>query len=310
MEINSLKDKIKSESPFSGITVPILIVVLSVVLVAGITRMLTNDKGYVTLVEELKDKTFGNRWVAAFELSKYLASSQIPTEDIPWLESQLLDIYKTSESDPRTRNFLVLAAGSLLGEKSLEIINLALSSSDAEILFAAVSNVAKFKNLPESFNWSRLIDIAEGKVVMDEVLQHTSLVVLTHHKRSEIIPLLKKNAQSAESKNLKDISSIALMHFNNWDAMDRLESLLNMPYQLTPQSSSDAKSVGGQNFGVNQSLNVEANKLNIIHAAKLLVEQEQALPERFLNLLQKVEKNDQNIQVRTRSKELLLMLKK
>ncbi len=297
MEINSLKNKIKAESPFSGIAVPILIVLLSVLLVAGITRMLSNDKGYVSLVEELKDKTFGNRWVAAFELSKYLSSSQIPTEDIPWLENQLMEIYKNSTLDPRTRNFLVLAAGSLQGEKSLELISLALQDTDPEILFGAVSSLAKFKTIPPTFSWERVLLIAEGKVIPDEVLQHTAIVVLTHHAQKSVIPLLQSNIASSESKNLKDISAITLMHFNLWDGLPRLEELLKMPYEQQTQAAE-------------QSLNVEANKLNIIQATKILIERKISLPEQLINVLREVEKNDQNIQVRTRAKEVLLMLKK
>lgn len=296
MEINSLKNKIKAESPFSGITVPILIVLLSILLVAGITRMLTTDKGYVSLVEELKDKTFGNRWVAAFELSKYLSSSQIPPEDIPWLENQLIEIYKNSAMDPRTRNFLVLAAGSLQGEKSFELVELALQDNDPEVLFGAVSSLAKFKSIPDSFSWERVLQIAEGKVILDEVLQHTAIVVLTHYGRKEVTPLLQSNLASSESKNLKDISAIALMHFNLWEGLPRLQELLKAPYEQKVE-------------GAEQSLNVEANKLNVIQAAKVLVDKKIPIPEQILNLLQEVEKNDPNIQVRTRAKEVLLIMK-
>lgn len=308
MEINSLKDKIKSESPFSGIAMPILIVILSIVLVAGITRMLTSDKGYVTLVEELKDKTFGNRWVAAFELSKYLATSQIPKEDVPWLEGQLFDLYKQNDSDPRTRNFLILAAGSLHGEKSLELMTLALADSDKEILFAAVSNLARFPNIPATFNWSRLVEIAKGEVLPDEVLQHTALVVLTHHQRLEVIPLLKQYLERTDSKNLKDVSAIALVHFNHWEGLERLEYLLNAPYENNLNQNGQDLKTGDQ--VVNQSLHIEANKLNIIQAVKTLVGKQITIPERMLVALNSVEKNDSNIQVRTRAKELLLMLKK
>lgn len=301
MEIKSLKDKIKAESPFSGIAIPILIVVLSVVLVAGITRMLTSDKGYITLVEELRDKTFGNRWVAAFELSKYLASSQIPKEDIPWLEQQLFDIYQQSANDPRTRNFLILAASSLKGEKSLSLISQALDDTAPEIIFAAVSTLPNFQNIPAEFNWKRVLEIAEGKILVDETLQHTALVVLTHFSRTEVIPVLRSNLESSQSKNIRDVSAIALMHFNLWDGFERIKSLLEAPYEASSAQ-------GGQ--AINQSLNIEANKLNIIQATKLLVEGNIAIPEQFLEVLKNIEKNDGNIQVRTRAKETLLMLKK
>lgn len=297
MEINSLKNKIKSESPFSGIAVPILIVLLSIVLVAGITRMLSTEKGYVNLVEELSDKTFGNRWVAAFELSKYLASSQIPKEDIPWLENKLMDIYKNSSNDPRTRNFLILAAGSLRGSDSLKLLEIALEDSDQEVLFAAVSSLANFTTIPNSFNWNRVLEIAKGEILKDEVLQQTAIVVLTHHEKEVVIPLLKENILKSESKNLKDVSAIALMHFNLWDGFNRIEQLLKMNYNQDQNA-------------IEQSLNVEANKINVIQAAKALIEKNISLPQSFLSILADVEKNDQNVQVKTRAKEVLLMLKK
>lgn len=292
----SLKDKIRSESPLSGITVPLLILVLSVVIIAGVSKMLSHDKGYVTLVDELRDKTFGNRWVAAFELSKYLASSQIPKEDIPWLEEQLLDIYMKSESDPRTRNFLVLAAGSLRGEKSLELLTLAFQSKDNDLLFNALTSLSKWDVLPDSFQWQNVLSLAQSQTNTDEALQHTSLVVLTKHMRSEVVPHLIENLSKSSSQNIRDVSAIALIHFNNWEGMSRIKELMILPYETTEQAKP------------NQSLFVEANKLNIIQALQVLIKRKVAIPSEMVSVLRETEKNDSNIQVKTRAKEILLML--
>lgn len=298
----TLKEKIKSESPLSGITVPLLIIVLSVVIVAGVSKMLSHDKGYVTLVDELRDKTFGNRWVAAFELSKYLSSSHIPKEDIPWLEEQLLDIYLKGESDPRTQKFLTLTAGSLKGEKSLALLEKAFQSTDNDILFSALTSLSQWENVPSTFNWQPIINIASTQENVhsknDEALQHTALVVLTKHLRSEVIPLLRDNLSNSNSKNIQDVSAIALIYFNEWDGIERINELMNLPYD----SSDKAKP--------NQSLFVEANKLNIIQAIQSLVKKNIKVPEKMVALLSNVEKNDSNIQVKTRAKEILLMLQR
>ena len=78
--------------------------------------MLQNDRGYKDLVRDLHSKTFGNRWVAAFELSKVISSKSVKQEDIPWLIENLDDLYE-SAVDTRTKNFIIVALGSL-GDRS------------------------------------------------------------------------------------------------------------------------------------------------------------------------------------------------
>ena len=65
--------------------------------------MLTTDRSYQDLLTEMESKSFGNKWVAAYELSKVIASSQVPKEEIPELIKRLGYIYKSSSVDPRTR---------------------------------------------------------------------------------------------------------------------------------------------------------------------------------------------------------------
>ena len=62
--------KLLEKSPLSGIAVPIAIVLVSALIIFGVTKMLSSGKDHRDLVAELNSKTFGNRWVAAYELSK------------------------------------------------------------------------------------------------------------------------------------------------------------------------------------------------------------------------------------------------
>ena len=80
----TLKDEISN--PSSGFMVPIAILIGGFLIIWGITKMLDGGtSGYKRLVEDLQSKTFGNRWVAAYDLSKYIAGNQIPKEDVAWL---------------------------------------------------------------------------------------------------------------------------------------------------------------------------------------------------------------------------------
>src|SRR5680860_68395 len=105
-EQNGPSKKILESSPLSGIAVPIAIVLVGAAIIFGVTKMLSTGKNHRDLVEEMNSKTFGNRWVAAYELSKFLAAQKIPAEDMPWVIENLSHVYKTSVYS-RTRNFIV-----------------------------------------------------------------------------------------------------------------------------------------------------------------------------------------------------------
>lgn len=102
----SEQKKMLESSPLSGIAVPIAIVLVGALIIFGVTKMLSSGKNHRDLIDEMNSKTFGNRWVAAYELSKFLASSRIPKEDMPWVIENLSKVYRESV-DPRTRNFVV-----------------------------------------------------------------------------------------------------------------------------------------------------------------------------------------------------------
>jgi hypothetical protein len=60
----------------SGIAVPIAIVLVGALIIFGVTKMLSSGKNHRDLIDEMNSKTFGNRWVAAYELSKFLAAQK------------------------------------------------------------------------------------------------------------------------------------------------------------------------------------------------------------------------------------------
>src|SRR5690606_19956237 len=130
----SEQKKMLESSPFSGIAVPIGIVLIGALIIFGVTKMLSSGKNHRDLIDEMNSKTFGNRWVAAYELSKFLASQKIPAEDMPWVIENLSQVYRSS-IDARTRNFVVLALGSLNNPLSLKVLNQALEDQDPQVKF-------------------------------------------------------------------------------------------------------------------------------------------------------------------------------
>ena len=111
MSSGEVKKKKILENPLaSGVVVPIAVVLVGALVVFGVTKLLSSERSYKDLVREMHTKTFGNRWVAAFELSKLISSERIPAEDIPWLIENLSEIYNSAK-DARTRQFTVVAAG-------------------------------------------------------------------------------------------------------------------------------------------------------------------------------------------------------
>lgn len=93
------------DNPILGsLVLPIAIILVAGLIIFGASKLLFTERSYKDLVYEMRSKTFGNRWVAAFELSKVLASSTIPKEEIPELLQELSEIYKTSQ-DPEPKIF-------------------------------------------------------------------------------------------------------------------------------------------------------------------------------------------------------------
>jgi len=302
MSTGTLKDKISRSNPFSGATIPILIILLSVLIVGGVTKLLQSDKGYISLVEELEDKTFGNRWVAAFELSKYLSSSGIPKEDIPWLQEKLFKLYKLHSEDPRTRNFLVLASSSLKDSNSFPLLSLALSDSDPHVVFSAISSLGNFSQEEiRDFPFEKILPFLHSP---DQTLQMSSIAVLSTFQiknlsiDEQFLTLLTDSNQFVRFS-----AAIGLLHYGREEADQILLEIMDLPYLET------ATKVEGQVNPIN-SQNVEALKLNVIRAAQKSFVSYNKLSSGLIEKFNVLKNNDSNILVRTKIEELLLQLKK
>lgn len=277
--------KLLEKSPLSGIAVPIAIVLIGALIIFGVTKMLSTGKDHRDLVSELNSKTFGNRWVAAYELSKYLASSRIPKEDVPWVIENLIQVYDQSV-DARTRNFVVLALSSLQHPLSFPLFNKALNDEDSQVRFSAVVSLG---NSPAGspVEWARLEELLVK--TDDEGLKQAILVTIATHRKEGGAQLLRPYLAS-QQRMLRYASAMGLIYYNPSETIPVLKEILSLTYDnVTPGELNGAQ--------------VEALKVNaLLHIQK-------AGAKELLFLAEELVEKDSNIQVSTRARELVNLLK-
>ncbi len=213
------------ENPFVGsIVVPVAIVLVGALIIFGITQMLSSERSYKDLVEEIQSKTFGNKWVAAYELSKQINSSQIPKEDYPWLVINLTDAYKNS-IDARSRGFIIAALGALKTNLAIPVFQLALSDQDLDVRFHAIVSLA---NLPKGiiFDWSKVIELLNSD---QPILKQASVLALATHAVPEAQASIKRLLVDSNSI-VKYAAATALIAYKDENSMSVIKEILLKPY--------------------------------------------------------------------------------
>jgi HEAT repeat protein len=277
--------KILESSPLSGIAVPIAIVLVGGLIIFGVTKMLSTGKDHRDLIEEMNSKTFGNRWVAAYELSKFLASSKIPKEDMPWVIENLSKVYYESV-DGRTRNFVVLALGSLNNPLTTPVLNKALEDVDPQVKFNAVVAIG---NMTTATNF----DLPKVEAMLqqeeDPGLKQVALLALASHnypKTEELcLPLLTSN-----EKTIRYAAAIVLVRFKRDEVKPVIQEIAELKYDnVTPGELNGAQAEG---LKVSLLENLEKSNWN-----------------ELAGFVEKIETNDTNVRVTTKAKQVLKVLK-
>lgn len=277
--------KMLESSPLSGIAVPIAIVLIGALIIFGVTKMLSTGKNHRDLINEMNSKTFGNRWVAAYELSKFLAGQKIPKEDMPWVIENLSQVYRETV-DPRTRNFVVLALGSLNNPLTLPVLNTALEDQDSQVKFNAVVSLGNMSK-DSDIHWQKIEALLQQDV--DPGLKQVALLTIASHNRpnteESALPLL-----TSTEKTLRYIAAIVLTGTKNPQAIPVLEEIFNLRYDVAQAGELNGAQV--EALKMNALENLEKSKWNELS-----------------NLVEKVEQDDSNVRVTTKAKQVLKVLK-
>ncbi len=286
MATGASKKKLLENPIANGIVVPIAIVLVGAVVVFGVTKLLSAERSYKDLVREMHTKTFGNRWVAAFELSKLISSSQIPQEDIPWLVENLTEIYDKAQ-DPRTRQFSVVAAGALQTNDSVTLLEKAIADSDDKVRFHAVVALG---NMPQGVaytKWNEVLELLKQKEDIGMV-QAATLALATHRvpqAEPELVALL-----GSDNVVLRFTVASALVNYKNQTALPVLRELL----MLEPGKA--------QNGSLNED-QVVALKLSLLNSIK---NNEWKV---LMQEIQRVVNSDKSLKVVESAKDVLKTLK-
>jgi HEAT repeat protein len=277
--------KILESSPFSGIAVPIAIVLVGGLIIFGVTKMLSSGKNHRDLIDEMNSKTFGNRWVAAYELSKFLAGSKIPKEDMPWVIENLSKVYFESV-DARTRNFVVLALGTLNDPMTLNVLNKALEDQDPQVKFNAVVSLGNMTK-GSAIEWDKLEALLQQND--DAGLKQVALLTYASHgqPKTEEYALSFLNSQE---RTLRLAASTVLIHYKKAEALPTIGEILSLKYDNNTQ-------------GEINGAEVEALKMNILENIEKSKWSEAA------GLVENSEANDTNVRVQTKAKQVLKVLK-
>ena len=277
--------KMLENSPLSGIAVPIAIVLIGALIIFGVTKMLSSGKNHRDLINEMNSKTFGNRWVAAYELSKFLASSKIPKEDMPWVIENLSQVYFESV-DARTRNFVVLALGSLNNPLVAPVLDKALEDQDPQVRFNAVVSIGNMKK-GLTIDWSKVEALLQQD--QDTGLKQVALYTIASHERANTPDLALPLLASIE-KTVRFAAATVLIKYQRPEALPVLEELMSLSYDVVSATELNGAQVEGLKTTALE--NLEKSKWNA------------ALP-----LVQKVEASDGNVRVGTKAKQVLKVLK-
>lgn len=226
-KVENYKIKKILKNPFMGNFFILMIVfIVGSLFIFTLTKILsTEGRSYKDLVLEMSSKTFGNHWIAAFELSKYLSAQKIPDDDIPWLISSLEEIYGSSV-DERIKKFIIIAISSLKDKRSLDFFTKILRDSKVsnELLFHTLTAIA---DLPKGvdIDWKYLTTFLNSK---DPLIRQAVLLTLGTHKVLSAVPYMRKKLEDPEV-TVQYSAALSLGTFKDSSAIPLLKEILVDP---------------------------------------------------------------------------------
>ncbi len=269
----------------SNFVIPFAIVLIGSLIIFGVSKMLQTDRGYRDLVRELHSKTFGNRWIAAFELSKVISAKGIPADEIPWLIKNLEDLY-SSAVDNRTKNFIIVSLGAVGSSAGIKTVELGLEEDDPQTKFHAIVALSKL-NLGSDYDWSNVMKLLQSD---DEGLKQASILTLSTHQVQEARPKLV-NLLNSSSRNIRFAAATGLIYFREVKALVMINQIL----QLQAASGNERNSLDEDKvFGL---------KINIINGLKKTGWEELA------NIVSKNLKAEKNLKLVSAARQVLEGLK-
>lgn len=273
------------ENPFlSSLMVPIAIVLVGALIIFGVSKLLSTDRTYRDLVQEMHSKTFGNRWIAAYELSKQISSSSIPEEEKPWLIENLDNIYSDSK-DPRTRDFIIVAMSALNSDLAIPSLEKGLKDISPDVKFHAIVGLGNLKP-GVKMDFSKIMKFLTDK---DHALQQAAILALSTHRHTPAIKGIA-NFLNNSSIGLRYSAATGLINFKSELAIDTLKEILAL----------DAMNIQHKHFKQEQIVGLKLNVLSALQRNRWPV----------LNAtIETISKNEKNPKIQSMALDALNVLK-
>ena len=275
------------ESSFpNNLILPAGIILISALIIFGVTKMLNTERSYKDLVREMQSKTFGNRWIAAYELSKVISTKSVPKDEVPWLVENLGSLYDSAR-DNRTKQFIVVALGAMRSEYAMSKILKALNDKDPSVRFHAMVAIG---NMPKGINldWSPILKTLFDK---DLGIKQAAILALSTHRVKEAEPVIVKLLRDS-NVSIRYADASGLIHFKNPKAINTIQEILFL--------SAPAKGDRNSKFDSNK---IYGLKINVINALRL--NNWNALNK----TLKKVITKEKNLKIVSSARDLLNQLK-
>lgn len=187
------------EIPIVGpFLIGVSILLCSALVVWGVKKFISGtNKTHRELIYDLENKSFGNKWVSALELTKVLSQNktELDTVEIDWILEHLTKLYQQSggvSGDDRLRHFIISATTLLHSPLSSARINnllvLALFDQSSQVQLSAVNGLSLSKAPISVLMWEKVeelfLKLAENQQ-KDDLLQQ-SLMLL--YAQQEVLP--------------------------------------------------------------------------------------------------------------------------
>lgn len=228
LNMNDLfKDSFKKQvntsySTFGNIKVIFAIIVLGILIVWGINKIITVDRTHRDLIRDLQSRSFGNKWVVAYELSKYISGNKIPVNDMPWVIENLVSLYESSK-DERTRDFIIVALGGLRTKLTFSFLIKALDDPSDKVKLHALIALGN-NNENDDTKWDKVLLFLDNE---DIGLRQSAIFVLSTHKISNaetrIVELLSDN-----NIGVRYAAATGLIYYRNMQSIPILKEILKL----------------------------------------------------------------------------------
>ncbi len=211
-----------SYSTFGNIKVIFAIIVLGILIVWGINKIITVDRTHRDLIRDLQSRSFGNKWVVAYELSKYISGNKIPVNDMPWVIENLVSLYESSK-DERTRDFIIVALGGLRTKLTFSFLIKALDDPSDKVKLHALIALGN-NNENDDTKWDKVLLFLDNE---DIGLRQSAIFVLSTHKISNaetrIVELLSDN-----NIGVRYAAATGLIYYRNMQSIPILKEILKL----------------------------------------------------------------------------------